>query len=110
MQIDEQLGDLSAKCTALSNIGGIYYAQGNYPEAIRRYGEALQIAEQLGDLASKAEYLNNIGMIYKAQGNYPKALKRYEEVLQILNVLGLSESLNAKTIKENIEILKSKTP
>ncbi|MBA7539733.1 Photosystem I assembly protein Ycf3 [subsurface metagenome] len=84
----------------------IYKAQGNYPEALKRYEEALQIDEQLGDLANKAGCLNNIASIHYAQGNYPEALKRYEEALQILNVQGLSESPNAKIIKENIEFIK----
>jgi tetratricopeptide (TPR) repeat protein len=107
LQIAEQLGNLSGKATVLNNIGTIYKAQGNYPEALKRYEEALQIDEQLGNLSGKAIDLNNIGESYKAQGNYPEALRRYEEALQILNVLGLSESPNAKIIKENIEILKS---
>jgi len=74
---------LRGKGSTLNNIGGIHYAQGNYPEALRRYEEALQIAEQLGDLSGKTTFLNNIGEIYDVQGNYPKALKRYEEALQI---------------------------
>jgi len=61
-------------------------------------------------LNGKATRLNNIGTIYKAQGNFPEALRRFEQALQILNDLGLSESPNAKIIKESYEILKSKSP
>ena len=93
---------------SLENLTKFYRAQGNYPEALKRYEEALRIAEQLGDLSGKAKRLNNIGTIYDAQGNYPEALKRYEEALEILNKLGLSESPNAKAFKKNIEFVKSK--
>ncbi|MHA1105331.1 MAG: tetratricopeptide repeat protein [Promethearchaeota archaeon] len=88
LRIAEKLGNLKGKATFLNNIGMIHNAQGNYPEALKRYKEALQIAEQLGDLAEKAAFLNNIGMIHNAQGNYPEALKRYEEALQIDEQLG----------------------
>jgi len=110
LQIAEQLGDLARKATFLNNIGGIRYTQGNYSEALKLYEAALQIDEQLGDLSGKAIRLNIIGMIYKKQGDYPEALKWHEEALQILNVQGLSESPNAKNIKKDIEILKSKSP
>ena len=81
--------------------------QGNYPEALKLYEEALRIAEKLGNLSGKASTLNNIGEIYRAQENYPEALKRIEKALEILNKLGLTESPNAKTFKENIEIVKN---
>ncbi|MCG3260192.1 MAG: tetratricopeptide repeat protein, partial [Candidatus Heimdallarchaeota archaeon] len=110
LQIAEQLGDLSVKATILYNIGSIHSAQGNYPEALRRYEEALQINEQLGDLKRKATNLNNIGTIYYAQGNYPEALKKIEEALEIFTGLGLSKSPIAKNTKKVIKLLKSKIP
>ncbi|MBA7572298.1 Photosystem I assembly protein Ycf3 [subsurface metagenome] len=110
LQIAEQLGDLSGKAIRLNNIGEIYRAQGNYLEALKWYEEALKINEQLGDLSGKAIRLNNIGLIHYAQGNYPEALKKLEEALEIFTGLGLSESPNAKNIKKNIKILKSKIP
>ena len=106
LHINEQLGDLRGKATCLNNIGLIYNARGDYDEALKQFEEALKIDEQLGDLIGKTTRLTNIGGIYYTQGNYPEALKRWEEALQILNVLGLSESPNAKIIKENIEYIK----
>ena len=108
LQIDEQLGDLSGKATRLNNIGEIFRSQGNYSEALRRYEEALQIAEQLGDLSGKATRLNNIGMIYHVQGNYPEALKWLEEALKTLSEIGLGESPNAKSLIENIQVVREK--
>ena len=99
---------MSGKTTLLNNIGKIYTARGNYPEALKRYEEALRIDEQLGDLSGKPTDLNNIASIYYNQGNYPEALKKLVEALEILTKLGLSESPNAKTIKQGIEVVKSK--
>jgi tetratricopeptide (TPR) repeat protein len=110
LQIAEQLGDLNKKAYSLNNIGRNHDEQGNYPEALKRYEEALQINEQLGDLSGKATSLNNIGGIYYVRGNYPEALKKLEEALEIFTGLGLSESLNAKNVKKNINILNSKIP
>ena len=75
---------------------------------MKQYEQALQIDEQLGDLSGKAIRLNNIGIIHYANGKYLKALKNLEEGLEILTGLGLGESPNAKNIKKDIEILKSK--
>ena len=86
----------------------IYWDLDIYDKAMTCLENSLRIADEIGDLRAKATVLNNIGEIYRVQGNYPEALRRSEEALQILNVLGLSESPNAKIIKENIEILKSK--
>ena len=60
-----------------------YKAQGKYPEALKRYEEALQIDEQLGDLCRKATCLNNIGEIYYIEGKYSEALKRFKDALLI---------------------------
>ena len=108
LQINEQLGDLSGKAMRLNNMGLIYKAQGNYPEAMKRYEEALQINEQLGNLSGKAVRINNIGWIYEAQGNYPEALKRFEEALDILTRIGLGNSSNANTFRNNIIYIKNK--
>ncbi|MFX1499127.1 MAG: tetratricopeptide repeat protein [Promethearchaeota archaeon] len=108
LRINEQLGNLSGKATDLNNIGMNYHAQRNYREALKWYEEALRIIEQVGDLSRNAVILNNIGAIYDALGKYPNALKRYKKALDILRNLGLIESHNAKTLKQNIEMIKSK--
>jgi tetratricopeptide (TPR) repeat protein len=110
LQIFDQLKNIAGKATILYNIGSIYDAQGNYSKALKWYEVSLQIDEQLGNLSGKASSLNKIGAIYDAQGKYPEALKKLEEALEIFTRLGLSESPNAKNIKKDIEILKSKSP
>ncbi|OLS15101.1 MAG: TPR repeat-containing protein [Promethearchaeota archaeon CR_4] len=106
LQIDEQSGNLVGKTIRLNNIGEIYRLTRNYPAALQRFEVALQIAEQLGDLSKKATRLNNIASIYAAQRNFPAALRYFEQTSQILNTLGLDDSSDAKTVKENIESVK----
>ncbi len=74
-------------------------------DALRCTEKILRIAEEKGDKKWILGALNNIGLIYYAQGNYPEALKSLEEALKIFEQL---DSPNARTIRENIEILKSK--
>ena len=47
-----KLGNLSGKAMDLNNIGEIYRAKGNYPEALKRYEEAIKIDEKLHCVAS----------------------------------------------------------
>ena len=37
LQITEQLGDMSGKAACINNIASILYAQGNFPEALKRF-------------------------------------------------------------------------
>jgi len=100
---------LAGKAIILYNIGSIHDAQKNYSEALKWYEESLQIDDQLGNLSGKTYSLNKIGAIYEAQGKYLKVLNNLEEALEIYTKLGLSESQNAKKIKKDIEILRSKS-
>jgi hypothetical protein len=50
----------------------------------------------------------NIAGIYFRRKNYPEALKLFQDSLEILNKLDLSEHPITKTIKENVNYLKSK--
>lgn len=89
LTISQENGDLSLNSTILNNIGWIYSTQGDYDEALRRYGESLQILEKLNDgsVSGKATTLYNIGQINQVQGKFSEALKRYEEALLIAEQL-----------------------
>ncbi|MFX1259491.1 MAG: tetratricopeptide repeat protein [Promethearchaeota archaeon] len=88
LRIAEEEGNKKWKSLALNNIATIHSAQGNYPEALKRYEETLKISEQLGDISGKATVLNNIASIYHDQGSYSEALEKYEEALKIAEQLG----------------------
>ena len=74
----------------LNREGSSLRLQGNYPEALARFGLAQKIAEQIGDKAGIASALKNIALVHFRQGNYAQALEYYQ------NSLALSEALGDK--------------
>ena len=68
-----------------NNIGGVYYNQGNYDQALEYYNKALKIyLAVLGDShPNVAMNYNNIGGVYYNQGNHDQALEYYNKALKI---------------------------
>lgn len=62
---------------AKSNLASLYYAEGNYEEAIRLYNEAYQIDLQSGNNSRQSTSLNNMGRIYVDWGKYETGLEYY---------------------------------
>jgi len=73
---------------SLTNIGSIYYAQGQYDRALKYYQQSLKLFEQIGDFSVQAKNLINIGTIYYDQGQYDRALKYYQRSLKLFEQLG----------------------
>ncbi|MEP7169994.1 MAG: tetratricopeptide repeat protein [Bacteroidota bacterium] len=67
----------SSKPSTLYNIGNLYDALGEYPNAFNFYFKALKLDEESGDKIGSATVLSAIGSIYSKQGNYSKALDFY---------------------------------
>ena len=72
----------------LNNIGGIYWARGDYDRALAYLEPSLQISRELGDKRGEGTTLNNISGIYWARGDYDRALAYLEQSLQISRELG----------------------
>ena len=68
-----------------NNIGVVYEAQGDYPDALKYHFKALEIDEKvLGkNHPGTATDYNNIGLVYDVQGDYPNALEYYFKALEI---------------------------
>jgi tetratricopeptide (TPR) repeat protein len=92
--------DLSVAC---ERIGDVLATQGNLPEAMKSFHEALAIREQLAgadadnadrqrDLAAAHE---RIGDAMVAQGNLPEAVKSLREALAIRERLARTDTANA---------------
>ncbi|RRR68174.1 MAG: tetratricopeptide repeat protein, partial [Candidatus Viridilinea halotolerans] len=67
---------------ALSLLGMIHKAMGNYPAAQGCYEDALALIPQR-DEQNYAACLNNLAALYEEQGNYAAALPLYERALTI---------------------------
>ncbi|MHB8261948.1 MAG: tetratricopeptide repeat protein [Bacteroidia bacterium] len=100
---DKQIASLTlamtkGKAAAYTNIGNVYYLQGNYHDALKNHFAALEIREAIDDKDGIASSYNNIGLVYFSQGNYPDALKIHFASLKIREAigdkLGISASYN----------------
>ena len=68
-----------------NNIGEVYQNEGNWPDALKSYGKALNLFRKLRVTNDEtiAWCYNNIGIIYQKQKNYKKAYFHFERALQI---------------------------
>ena len=83
LKIAEELGEKSVITHCMTNIGVIYYGQGNYPKAIEYYTKSLKIFEEIADKSGIAASLGNIGLIYQNQGDLVKAIEYQTRSLKI---------------------------
>ena len=73
---------------SLTNIGLIYYYQGDNQKALEYHEKAYQVYDSLKDEPKKAASLTNIGLSYFELADYEKAIAHY------LISLGIKEKLN----------------
>jgi tetratricopeptide (TPR) repeat protein len=74
--------------TLLNNLGWVYDALGQKPQALDYYQRALPIRQEVGDRAGEAATLNNIGKVYDDLGQKPQALDYYQRALPIRQEVG----------------------
>lgn len=71
--------------TALHNLAGLAYAQGNSAVAIRLYQESIPLNP---DQSERSASLNNLGLILQAQGDHAGAEKWLQEAIELNRALG----------------------
>jgi tetratricopeptide (TPR) repeat protein len=99
------LRDLSV---AYEAVGDVLMAQGNLPEALKSFRDALAIAERLAkaDLSNAGSQrvlmvsYNRVGGVLLAQGNLPEALKSFHDGLAIAERLAKADPNNAGRQRE----------
>ncbi|TAE73203.1 MAG: hypothetical protein EAZ85_07665 [Bacteroidetes bacterium] len=83
---------------ALQDIGGGYYAKGNYALGLEYYLKALKILEKIDFKQGLATCYNNIGNIYSSQKKNKLALLHYEKSQKVYQSIndkkGLATCLN----------------
>lgn len=70
-----------------SNIGYIYYSQGDFQQALQEFELVAQLRRRLPQSEStrkEAETLNNIAAVYASLSRFDDALKIYQQVLNLL--------------------------
>ena len=67
-------GDKKITATTSQAIANAYLREGNYPDALKYFLNALELFEKLNDLNGVASCQRTIGYIFTEQGNYKEAL------------------------------------
>jgi tetratricopeptide (TPR) repeat protein len=83
-----ELGDRHGEGNSFMGLGNVYYSQGRWAQAIKRYQESLRIFRELGDRHGEGWTLNNLGLVYKVQGRWDQATECYRQAHDISRELG----------------------
>ncbi len=79
-EIYSQLGDRKGEATVLNNLGGVYFSQGQYVEALKAYERALTAVNITGDAPEQATTLSNIAFVYRTQADALKTKDSGQEI------------------------------
>ncbi|XP_030913276.1 tetratricopeptide repeat protein 28 isoform X1 [Geospiza fortis] len=83
-----KLKDREAASSALSSLGHVYTAIGDYPNALASHKQCVLLAKQSKDELSEARELGNMGAVYIAMGDFENAVQCHEQHLKIAKELG----------------------
>jgi DNA-binding SARP family transcriptional activator len=88
LRVARRLGNRSAEAQALNDLGGGYWRQGRYEQALACRHQSLAIFRELGDRLGQAFSLGNFALDYRWQGRYDEALACHKESLALFRELG----------------------
>lgn len=75
-----------AASDALSSLGHVYTAIGDYPNALASHKQCVLLARQTQCQLSEARQLGNMGAVYTALGDFTNAVQCHEQHLDIAKV------------------------
>uniref|UniRef100_A0A8B9GZS1 Tetratricopeptide repeat protein 28 n=1 Tax=Astyanax mexicanus TaxID=7994 RepID=A0A8B9GZS1_ASTMX len=78
----------AAASSALSSLGHVYTAIGDYPNALASHKQCVLLAKQSKDQLAEARELGNMGAVYIAMGDFDNAVQCHEQHLGIAKALG----------------------
>jgi CHAT domain-containing protein len=80
----ESVGEFGRAAETLCDMGDVYFALSQYPQALARYTKALSLSERSGDRRAKLAALNGIGYANIYLSEYQKASSCAKEMLNII--------------------------
>jgi tetratricopeptide (TPR) repeat protein len=93
---------------AHNNVGGIYYLQHHFQQALDEFMLALRLRTEMGDQKSIADSHNNIGLVYEDEGMLSEARIEYLASLRIYEALNDQQGIAAASINQGSVLLKLK--
>lgn len=80
--------DTQAAAAALTSLGHVYTAIGDYPNALASHKQCVQLVKQMGDRLQEAREIGNVGAVYLAMGDFDSAVDCHTQHLRIARRLG----------------------
>jgi tetratricopeptide (TPR) repeat protein/transcriptional regulator with XRE-family HTH domain len=103
----QHLGDRSGQAGALSNLGIVRRATGDYSRAAHALERSLNIYRALGDQLGQANALNDLGAVRHLTSDHPGAAQALEQALNIYRALG--EQLGQASALNNLGNVRRET-
>jgi tetratricopeptide (TPR) repeat protein len=88
-----KIGDKNGIAISLINIGGIYFKEENYNQALDNFNKSYQLFQEVGNKDGIGNCLNAIGQIYINQKNYKQALEYENKCLELYKQIGSLEGI-----------------
>ncbi|NER21282.1 MAG: tetratricopeptide repeat protein [Symploca sp. SIO1C2] len=88
LEATRELGNAQEEAYTLTNLGKVYFRQGDWGHTIDRYRQSLSIFQKLGDSHAAGMTWGNLANIYSQQGDWLKARDGYEQSLNNFRKLG----------------------
>ena len=67
---------MEGKSSAINNLGGVYYDQGDYDKSFQMYTKSADLFEKIGDWQGYASSVINLGHILEHQEKYQEAMNK----------------------------------
>lgn len=80
MEIEERLGNYSAKAQILNNLAQIFVEQEKYDDGISYLEKSIGVWNSIKEEQQALTATNNLGVIHRRQGNYDRALDLFWEI------------------------------
>ncbi|MDJ0523171.1 MAG: CHAT domain-containing tetratricopeptide repeat protein [Planctomycetota bacterium] len=77
----ERLGLVRSEADTLGALGVVRQNQGDFKDALKLHGRALELHEMRKDVVAVAMTHNNLGIVHDLSADYPKALAAYRKTL-----------------------------
>jgi two-component sensor histidine kinase len=93
LSLSDKIGFKKGSGNALNGLGRIHSIQGEFPQALPYYENALRIRRETRDLPGISATLNNLGNAQLHMGKKPEALRNFLEALKLDEALKDKEAI-----------------